>query len=79
MTTLSTYEERRQAYINERLAILTTEYKGWKIIKRKTVVKPVNDCIQVMEYIIQDGDFKESTYTMETAKELIDLYSQAQE
>lgn len=74
MTNITTYEERRQQYINERLALLTTEYKGWKIIKRRTVVKPVNDCIQVLEYIIKSDDFEEATYTMETAKTLIDSY-----
>ncbi len=73
MTTL-TFAERQEKYRKERLAILTTNYKGWEIIKRRTVVNSVNAGIEVMEYIIKNGDHQEATFTMETAKGLIDRY-----
>lgn len=71
----STYEEKNKAYREKMLAKLTTHYNGWEIIKRRSVVKPVNAPITVLDYVIKNGDHIESTFTMETAKQLIDDYN----
>lgn len=75
MTTQTlSYAERNKAYREKMLAKITTHYKGWEIIKRRTVITPVNAPITVLEYVIKKGDYSEATFTMETAKELIDSY-----
>lgn len=73
MTTL-TYQERQDAYRAKMLAKQTTAYKGWDIIRRRTVLSTVNAGMQVMEFIIKNGDHQEYTFTMDGAKELIDSY-----
>lgn len=75
MTTL-TYQERQEAYRAKMIAKQTTLYKGWEIIKRRTVITTVNAGLQVMEYIIKNGDHKEYTFTLQGSKELIDRYEQ---